>query len=222
LSGHAFAVNEWKQISTSARSTRVRQEIESLQKKSARNGRALKEVETADAAIEKLVRTLVERAARSAPPIRTVELLEQWCTHLTGPQAPGEFLEVAGTLGRASSPVSAAPPATVEGVPSGDEPPQSIAGANARPSPKLSRIERTEDVPVGWETEKEPRPELPALHSRPPVSKMSREFRPAVPASSGGVEPNEDEIMSDEDLSVLSGKIKRILEEEARRHGIDV
>jgi hypothetical protein len=51
---------------------------------------------------------------------------------------------------------------------------------------------------------------------------MSRELGPIVPASAGGVEPNEDEIISDEDLSILSGKIKRILDEEARRHGIDV
>jgi hypothetical protein len=222
LAGRAFAVKEQAQVGTSGHSRLVKEQIEMLGHKSAGNRRALKEV--ADNRVGTLVRTLVERAALAIAAPGAHDLAEQWCTPLNGPQAPRELLEAAVTPGRTTrstkAPMSRA---TVDRIPWRDESPWSGAGANARPSPELFRTEIMENAATGaLETEKEAVSGLPVMRSRALPSNMGRLSRQQPPASAGSEESCEEDIMSDEDLSVLSGKIKRILEEEARRHGIDV
>jgi hypothetical protein len=224
LAGRAFAVNEQAQARTSGHSTLLKQQIEILGHKSAGNRRALKAVAPADSAVETLVRTLVERAALAIAAPGADDLADQWRTLLNGPQAPGEFLEAAVTPGRtARSTIAPMPRATADRIPSRDGSPRSGAGANPALSPELFRTENVENAAAsGLETEKEAVSSLPPMRSRPLTSNMGRPSRRVASPPAGGEESCEEDIMSDEDLSVLSGKIKRILEEEARRHGIDV
>jgi hypothetical protein len=51
---------------------------------------------------------------------------------------------------------------------------------------------------------------------------IRRRVQPPAAASMAVIGASEEEDVSHEDLSVLSAKLKRILDEEARRHGIDV
>jgi hypothetical protein len=143
---------------------------------------------------------------------------------LTGPQAPGELLAAAAPSGgTAHTTTGTTPRVTGDRVSSRDDSPPSESGAKTRLSPELFRTETLEDAAAAaWEAEKESVAGLAAMPLQPLTSTSRRWPRPVAAPSGGGAESCGEDTMSDEELSDLSSKIKRILEEEARRHGINV
>ena len=173
--------------------------------------------------------------------IGTAALAAQWSSLLSGPAVPGELLDAGYEAGYREG-------ETYREESGHREPTGRSAGngwfdttSSREDSSRLSqnegswqrarrearsltqpRGERTDfprSAPVAEPAEVSAAPVMP-LRSLP--SGMRRAFPPAGAASMAVVDSEEKESVSHDDLSALSAQLKRILDEEARRHGIDV
>ena len=158
-------------------------------------------------------------------------LREQWCAVLTGPAAPAELLESgylklleSGYLNRYQPAADTAPETAVR---------DSVDDQWPRPRPRATRVADEAQAKASRRAEPGPRRELDkagdergpaAFPIRPPhaIFAGGDDGRPATPASVVVKPLPEEEGDSQEDLAILSSRLKRILDEEARRHGIDV
>jgi hypothetical protein len=176
---------------------------------------------------QRLVARLSRRLGPWAAGLKTAAgvapLREQWRAVLTGPAAPAELLE-SGYLNRYQPAADTVPGTAVR---------DSVDDQGPRPRPRATRVADEAQAKASRRAEPGPRRELDnagdergpaAFPIRPPhaIFAGGDDGRPAIPASVVVKPLPEEEGDSQEDLAILSSRLKRILDEEARRHGIDV
>jgi hypothetical protein len=163
-------------------------------------------------------------------------LRAQWALGLDGPRAPGDV--IAGSAREGAAPSAAAPQTAPRGPTPRDEGGhEASAGEIAPPSggdatPRVnglaegvaSTAAREEAETSGETAATPPRIAPPALAAARPLY-GAKVGQPPQPAAALALERSLLDERSQEDgddLAALQAKIKRILDEEARRYGIDV
>jgi len=190
-------------------------------------------MKSADQARGELEQRLVARVAAQLReyghrlPVETssAAVADQWSAHLAGPMAPAELLEIEYLnqfVSSGGSTEEIMPKTTEDRWLARRSGSRALSDAQITASRRGGRRVSRQVALDSQHADEEATSATLSVRSHDPAFEIDEDAIAARPASMVVRQATEEEGISQDDLTVLSTKLKRILEEEARRHGIDV